>query len=70
MSETFSVVGKRISQPDGPAKAAGEARFVADIQLPGMLFAKILRSPYPHALVRHIDTSRAMGLILHPSTEG
>lgn len=62
MPEAFSVVGQRISQPDGPAKATGEARFVADIQLPGMLFAKILRSPHPHALVRHIDTSRAAAL--------
>jgi xanthine dehydrogenase molybdenum-binding subunit len=59
MSETFSVVGTRIAQPDGPAKATGEAKFAGDIQMPGMLVAKVLRSPHAHALVKHIDTSLA-----------
>jgi xanthine dehydrogenase molybdenum-binding subunit len=59
MSETFSVVGTRIAQPDGPAKATGEAKFAGDIQMPGMLVAKVLRSPHAHALVKHIDTTEA-----------
>ena len=43
----------------GPAKVTGEAQFTVDIRLPGMLTAKILRSPVPHARIVHIDTSRA-----------
>ncbi|NLG67510.1 MAG: hypothetical protein GX536_07355, partial [Actinobacteria bacterium] len=58
----FSVVGTRIRQPDGPAKATGEAKFAGDISLPGMLIGKILRSPYPHAIVKSIDTSKAEAL--------
>ena len=62
MGETFSVVGTRISQPDGPAKATGEAKFAGDIQMPGMLIAKVLRSPHAHAIVKHVDTSAALRL--------
>lgn len=59
MSGEFKVVGTRIVQPDAPAKATGQARFAGDIQLPGMLAAKVLRCPYPHAEIKRIDTSRA-----------
>ena len=62
MNEEFSVVGKRIRQPDGPAKATGEAKFVGDLRMPGMLIAKVLRSPHAHARVAAIDTSRAEAL--------
>ncbi len=62
MSERFSVVGTRIAQPDAPAKATGEAKFAGDIQMPGTLVAKVLRSPYPHALVKGVDTSAACAL--------
>jgi CO/xanthine dehydrogenase Mo-binding subunit len=37
----------------------GDAKFTADLALPGMLFAKVLRSPYAHARILGIDTSRA-----------
>jgi len=59
MSEDYHVVGTRIVQPDAAAKATGQARFAGDIHLPGMLTAKVLRSPYPHAEVVSMDTSRA-----------
>jgi len=59
MNEQFSVVGARIAQPDGPAKATGEAKFAADMQLPGMLVGKVLRSPHPHAVVKAIDAAAA-----------
>jgi xanthine dehydrogenase molybdenum-binding subunit len=62
MSSTFSVVGTRIAQPDGPAKATGQAAFAGDIRMPGMLIAKVLRSPYPHAIVKSIDTAAALAL--------
>lgn len=62
MNGEHQVVGTRIIQPDGAAKATGEARFAGDIQLPGMLVAKVLRCPHAHAEITHIDTTRAEAL--------
>lgn len=56
------VVGKSVPQIDGREKASGSAEFVTDIQLPGMLYGRILRSPHPHARILHIDTTRARKL--------
>jgi 4-hydroxybenzoyl-CoA reductase alpha subunit len=56
---SFSVVGKNIPKVDAIAKATGFARFVADIELPGMLIGKILRSSLPHAKIVNIDTNKA-----------
>ena len=47
---------------DGPDKVTGAARYTFDVSLPGMLHAKVLRSPHPHARIRSIDTGRAEGL--------
>jgi len=58
------VVGKPTSRVDGRLKVTGAARYTADVRLPGMLVAKVLRSPYPHAHIRAIDTSAAER---HPS---
>jgi len=44
---------------DGPAKVTGAARYTFDISIPGMLHAKVLRSPHPHARIVSIDASRA-----------
>lgn len=44
---------------EGPAKVTGEARFTADILLPGMIWGKVLRSPLPHAKIVSIDTREA-----------
>ncbi len=52
-------LGKRIPRVDGADKVTGRAKYTYDIQLPGMLYAKILRSPYPHARIRSIDASEA-----------
>jgi len=60
--DAFSVVGKPRRKVDGLAKATGEAVYADDIVLPGMLHAKTLRSPHPHALIRSIDTSKAEAL--------
>ncbi len=57
--ETFSVVGQKVNRFEGYEKVTGETRYVADIVLPGMLTGKILRSPYPHAKIVSIDTSKA-----------
>src|SRR3984893_17784711 len=47
---------------DGPDKVTGAARYTFDVTLPGMLHAKVLRSPHPHARIVAIDTSRAEAL--------
>jgi len=52
-------VGKRILRKDGPDKITGRAKYTMDMRLPGMLVGRILRSPYPHARILNIDTSRA-----------
>jgi xanthine dehydrogenase YagR molybdenum-binding subunit len=53
------IIGKRISRIDGPAKSSGKAKYTYDINEPGMLFAKIYRSPYAHAKIIALDTSAA-----------
>src|SRR5205823_2816422 len=59
MAEEFSVVGKSLTKPDAYAKVSGQVKFADDLALPRMLFGRILRSPYPHARLLHVDTSRA-----------
>ena len=58
----FKVVGTRPPRPDGIDKVTGRARFGADMQAPGMLHARILRSPHAHAHIRAIDTAAAKAL--------
>jgi len=58
----FHVVGKPQRKVDGLAKATGTALYTDDIVLPGMLHAKTLRSPHPHARITSIDTRRARAL--------
>ena len=58
-AEKFSVVGKRVQRVEGFDKVTGDSKFIADVDLPGMLIGRILRSPYPHARIRSIDTSKA-----------
>ena len=56
------VIGQRLRKADGIAKATGKAIYADDIQLPGMLHAKILRSPHAHAKILSIDTSEVEAL--------
>src|SRR5262245_25320124 len=60
--ERFHSVGVPTAQVEGPAKVAGRAVYTADVLLPGILWGKILRSPYPHARILRIDTSAALAL--------
>ncbi|MFC1971146.1 xanthine dehydrogenase family protein molybdopterin-binding subunit [Chloroflexota bacterium] len=62
MTSEFTVFGKSVVRKDAVEKVKGEARFVPDIQLPGMLHAKFLRSPYAHARIKSIDTTKAEAL--------
>src|SRR5213596_3081397 len=56
------VVGKALRKVDATAKVTGATRFADDLFLPRMLYAKLLRSPHPHARIVRIDPSRALAL--------
>ncbi len=56
---TTSAIGIERPRVDGPAKVTGAAVYTADIELPGMLYTKVLRSPYPHARLLNVDASKA-----------
>lgn len=56
------VVGTREPRITAPLEATGRAEYAPDIKLPGMLYAKILRSPYAHAWIKKIDVSNAKAL--------
>ncbi len=58
----FSVIGKSIAMVDAAGKTTGAGKYTDDLTLPGMLVGKILHSPYPHARIKRIDTSRAQAL--------
>ena len=60
--ETLKVVGTRPIRPDGVDKVTGRANFGADMAMPGMLWAKIKRSPHAHARIVHIDAGKALAL--------
>src|SRR5438034_11641249 len=56
---TFSSIGKSAPKIEGVQKVSGQARYTADYLLPGTIWGKVLRSPYPHARIVRMDTSRA-----------
>lgn len=58
----LSVVGKPFRKVDARAKCTGQTKFADDIVLPRMLACKILRSHEPHAIIKRIDTSKALAL--------
>jgi CO/xanthine dehydrogenase Mo-binding subunit len=62
MSKEFKIIGKRQPKIDGSDRVSGRAKYASDLYLPGMLYAKILRSPYPHAKVLNIDIEKAKAL--------
>ena len=55
-------IGLRVPRHDAPEKVVGRTQYVADLQLPGMLQARLLRSPHAHARIKRIDTSKAKAL--------
>ncbi len=58
----FATVGRRHTRVEGPDKVTGRARYSYDIHLSGQLYARVLRSPHPHARIVAIDTSAAEAL--------
>ena len=59
---SLASVGQPAGHVEGPSKVTGQARYTADIRLPGLLYGKCLRSPFPHARIVSIDTSQAKAL--------
>jgi xanthine dehydrogenase YagR molybdenum-binding subunit len=59
LNKDLEYIGKPIERWDGLLKATGKARYTADVQLPGMLYARFVNSTVPHAKVISIDTSAA-----------
>jgi len=60
--KTLSVIGKPLRKVDAMAKCAGETVYADDLNLPRTIFAKLLRSPHPHARVLGVNTARALKL--------
>ena len=59
VTTSFAAIGQPVPQEEGPEKVSGRALYAADLLLPGMLWGKVLRSPYPHAHILSIDTAKA-----------
>jgi CO/xanthine dehydrogenase Mo-binding subunit/aerobic-type carbon monoxide dehydrogenase small subunit (CoxS/CutS family) len=59
VKQPLAAVGQALPRPDAVAKATGSAQYAADLRFPDMLYAKVLRSKYPHAQVLGIDTAAA-----------
>jgi 4-hydroxybenzoyl-CoA reductase subunit alpha len=60
--KAFQVIGTALRKVDATAKVTGATRFADDLSLPRMLYAKLLRSPHPHARITAIDASKARAL--------
>ena len=67
INKDLKYVGKPLERLDGYAKVTGRARYTADVQLPGMLYAKFVNATVPHAKVVSVDTSAAES---HPAVKG
>ncbi len=61
-TDDFQYIGKNTPRFDAVAKVRGEANFSTDTMLPGMLYGKVMRSPYAHARIKSIDVSKAKAL--------
>ena len=59
---TYEVVGKPVTRQEGPDKVSGNFQYSADVTLPGMIWGKVLRSPFPHARLVKIDASKALAM--------
>lgn len=60
--EDYEFVGKAYNRIDAEDKVTGRAKYTADIYLPGMLYGKLKHSPFAHARIISIDTSKAEAL--------
>jgi xanthine dehydrogenase molybdenum-binding subunit len=58
----YKLIGQNYTTPDLIAKVTGRAKYAEDYRAEGMLFAKLLLSPMPHAHIRSIDASEIFPL--------
>ena len=58
----YKVIGTRPVRPDGTDKVTGRAQYGADVDLTGMLYGRVKRSPHAHAIIKSIDASKALAL--------
>ena len=58
-ARALTAVGGLTPRIDAPERVTGRARYTGDVQLHGMLYARVLRSPHPHARIRRVDTRPA-----------
>jgi xanthine dehydrogenase YagR molybdenum-binding subunit len=61
-SASLRTVGQATPRVDGRERVTGTARYTYDVQLPGMIYAAVLRSPHPHARITQLDTGAAQAL--------
>ena len=61
-ADGLRVLGRRNRKPEGPRKSSGREIYTDDLSMPGMLHARLLRSPHPHARILSIDVTRAEAL--------
>ncbi len=57
--QVFDFIGRSIPRKDGVLKVTGKAVYTSDVWIPGMLYGRILKSPFAHAIIKRIDTSEA-----------
>ena len=62
LQKPLKYIGQSVPRVDGVEKVTGQAKFLGDLAVPGMLHGKIIRSSYPHAKIISIDTSKADAL--------
>jgi len=60
--QPLTTIGHVTPRVDAIARVTGQAKYTNDLKLPGMLYARVLRSPHPHARLLHIDTTEASRL--------
>src|SRR5260221_5680495 len=58
----LKTLGHATPRIDSRERVSGRAAYTGDVNLPGMLYARVLRSPHPHARIRRIDVSKALAM--------
>src|SRR3990170_7133311 len=62
MTKEYRFIGKATPRKDAVDIVTGKGKYINDIKLSNMLYGKVLRSPYPHANIKSIDTAKAKKL--------
>ena len=62
MGENYQYIGKAVKRVDGNDLVSGRMQFLDDLRIPGMLFARVLKSPHPHANIKKINVEKARSL--------